>query len=82
MSTQHDLTDVQIAVADSHIKKIDRVIERLAEIGMLFDRVVPETGVIIGRIDPFRFEQLKRVPGVGSAERYGEVRITPRRRDR
>jgi hypothetical protein len=80
MRTSPELTDVQIAVASSHIRKMDRVVRRLTEIGMLLDRIDPETGVVVGRIDPLRFELLKRVPGVGASERYGEVRVSTQRR--
>jgi hypothetical protein len=68
-------TVVQIAVSDDRLKKIDQVAARLRAVGMEVDRVIRETGVIVGRVDPLRFDEVRRVPGVEAAERVGLVRI-------
>lgn len=68
-------TPIQIAVTDDRLRTIDRLARRLKSAGMRVDVVNRETGVIAGFVDPHHFDDVRRVPGVEAAERWGLVRI-------
>ena len=69
--------EVQVSVADAHLREFGDVVQRLERAGMRIEQQLNAVGVVTGRVDAKNFTKLARVAGVGSVERSRKVGIPP-----
>lgn len=66
---------IVVTVADSALKDIKGLAERLTQKGLSVDRVMAITGVITGTCDPKRMKGLEGIQGVASVEEELHVQL-------
>jgi hypothetical protein len=69
--------EVTIAVDEDHLGDLDAVASRLREAGMSVGTLLREIGIITGRIEDSRADDLENVEGVAHVERGREYRLAP-----
>ena len=77
MPEQEDTVNLQIAVDDDHINKLDEVVRRLQDAGLHVDYQGSITGIVTGSIAADKYDGLRDIEGVGSIERSRDYRIPP-----
>ena len=68
---------VTISVDDAHLDRFAEVVRRTERQGLKVEQQLEAIGVIVGRIDPAKRQQLEQVPGVSSVEQARRVQIPP-----
>ena len=68
-------TRATVSVDDEHLDRLDHVLDRLRELGLEVDEVLPNIGIVTGSTaDP---DALRGVDGVLSVDAQREFRIPP-----
>ncbi len=68
---------VVLSVDDENLDRFAEVVGRLESLGLVVDDALEILGTVAGRIDPERFAEIERVPGVAAVERSRRPGIAP-----
>jgi len=77
MPEQEDTVNLQIAVDDDHIDRLDEVVRRLKDAGMRVEYQGSITGVVTGSIAADKYEGLRDIEGVVGIERSHDYQLPP-----
>jgi len=69
--------EVTISVDDDYLADFRGVAERLREAGLSIEDLLEELGVITGRIDESKAQELEGIEGVAHVERSRDYQLAP-----